>query len=78
MSRIGQLQEHARMRSDIDALRKSMAEVCAGMSDVINQVASLRAAIDNLRAIGNRIESPRGPGRPRRGDDRSAGIRDPG
>ena len=73
MSRIGQLQEHARMREDIDALRKSLSEVCAGLSDVINQVASLRAAIDNLQAIGNRIESPRGPGRPRK---ESLGERD--
>jgi hypothetical protein len=66
MSRIGQLQEMKALRADVEALKKSLAQVCAGMSDTLNQVSSLRAAIDSLAPIANDVESRRGPGRPRK------------
>jgi hypothetical protein len=77
MSRIGQLQEQKRQRAELDALKATVASMANGMADLVNQVASLTAAIENAKPIVSAVESTRrGPGRPRK--DHAEGRTDRG
>ncbi len=82
MSRIQQLAEHAKMRDDLvrigDTADTAWREACSlavAHNDLLARVMALEETIASLRSIVSALESPRGPGRPRKDHGGSTGIR---